>query len=360
MRCVLCHHAYEEVVSYREKTSPAHGTDPDGLQNRTTGQHYLLQFWWVVVRDELDPQVEMMLDLLNDYDISLSGDDISEARQQLETMVGLAGDDPVPVGDVSDITIESEDREIPARAYVPEGEGPFPVVTFFHGGGYVLGSIDIYDNLCRLLATQSECLVVSVDYRLAPEHPWPAALEDCYNATLWLSRNAERFSGDSTRLAVAGDSAGGNLSATVSLLARERGLLDIDCQVLLYPSTAYTEPMDSRAENASGYFLTAKDLIWFVKHYIESPFDAYNPLAFPLQARDLSDLPSAFVLTCGFDPLRDEGIAYANRLRDAGVDVEHTNYESMIHGFLNMEGIVERTYDGIEEIATFLQRELSR
>jgi acetyl esterase len=310
------------------------------------------------VSNEIDPQVEMMLDLLNDYDISLSGDDISEARQQLETMVDLAGDDPVPVGDVSDFTIESEEREIPARAYVPEGEGPFPVVAFFHGGGFVLGSIDIYDNLCRLLAMQSECLVVSVGYRLAPEHPWPAALEDCYDATLWLSRNADRFSGDGTRLAVAGDSAGGNLSATVSLLARERGMPDIDRQILLYPSTAYLEPMASRAENASGYFLTAEDLIWFVKQYIESPFDAYNPLAFPLQACDLSELPPAFVLTCGFDPLRDEGIEYGDRLRNAGVDVEHTNYESMIHGFLNMEGIIDRTHDGIEEIAAYLHREL--
>jgi acetyl esterase len=312
------------------------------------------------VSSELDPQVEVMLDLLNEYDISLSGDDVSEARQQLETMVGLAGDDPVPVGDVSDITIDAEDREIPARAYIPEGEGPFPTVAFFHGGGFVLGSIDIYDNLCRLLATHAECVVVSVGYRLAPEHPWPAALKDCYDATMWLSRNADRFSGDGTRLAVAGDSAGGNLSATVSLLARERGMPDIDCQVLLYPSTAYLEPMASRAENASGYFLTSEDLVWFVKHYVEDVFDAHNPLAFPLQARDLSDLPKAFVLTCGFDPLRDEGIAYADRLRDAGVDVEHTNYESMIHGFLNMEEIVDRTHDGIEEIASYLQRTLDQ
>lgn len=154
---------------------------------------------------ELDPQADVLLDLLNDHDITLSGDDVSKARQQLEAMVDLAGDDPIPVGGVSDFSIDAEDRELPARAYVPDGEGPFPVVAFFHGGGFVLGSIDAYDNLCRLLAEQSECLVVSVGYRLAPEHPWPAALEDCYDATLWLSRNADRFSGDGTRLAVAGD-----------------------------------------------------------------------------------------------------------------------------------------------------------
>ena len=309
------------------------------------------------MRGDLDPQVEMLLGLLNEYDISLSGD-VEESRQQLDTMMDLAGDDPVSVGEVADVTIPAEGRELPARAYVPDGEGPFSTVAFFHGGGFVLGSLDGYDNFCRLLAKRAESLVVSVDYRLAPEHPWPAALEDTYAATRWLSANAERFSGDSNRLAVAGDSAGGNLSATVSLLARERGMPDIHGQILLYPATTYLEPMESRAENASGYFLTAEDLVWFVKHYIENELDAYNPLAFPLSARDLSDLPPAFVLTCGFDPLRDEGVAYANRLREAGVAVEHTNYESMIHGFLNMEGIVDRSSDGIDAVAAYLRNEL--
>lgn len=309
------------------------------------------------MRGDLNPQVESLLDLLNDYDISLSGD-VAESRQQLDTMMGLAGDDPVEVGTVSDISIPAEDHDLPARAYVPDGEGPFPTVAFFHGGGFVLGSLDGYDNLCRLLARRSECLVVSVDYRLAPEHPWPAALEDAYAATDWLASNAEQFSGDGSRLAVAGDSAGGNLAATVSLLARERGMPNIDRQVLLYPATAYLEPMDSRAENASGYFLTAEDLLWFVSQYIEDELDAHNPLAFPLAARDLSDLPPAFVLTCGFDPLRDEGTAYADRLREAGVDVEHTNYESMIHGFLNMEGIVDCAHDGIDEVVAYLCDEL--
>jgi acetyl esterase len=184
------------------------------------------------------------------------------------------------------------------------------------------------------------------------------ALKDAYAATRWLASNAERFSGDGNRLAVAGDSAGGTLSATVSLLARERGMPDIDRQILLYPATTYLEPMASRAENASGYFLTAEDLVWFVKQYIDDELDAHNPLAFPLSARDLSNLPPAFMLTCGFDPLRDEGIAYADRLREAGVAVEHENYESMIHGFLNMEGIVDRAHDGIDDIAASLRDEL--
>jgi acetyl esterase len=306
------------------------------------------------MKGDLDPQVENLLDLLNDYDISLSGD-VAESRQQLDTMMGLAGDDPVDVGTVAEFAVPSEERDLPARAYVPEGEGPFATVAFFHGGGFVLGSLDGYDNLCRLLARRSGCLVVSVDYRLAPEHPWPAALEDAYAATNWLANNAERFSVDGRRLAVAGDSAGGNLAATVSLLARERGMPDIDAQVLLYPATAYLQAMDSRAENASGYFLTAEDLLWFLDQYVENELDAHNPLAFPLSARDLSELPPAFVMTCGFDPLRDEGIAYADRLREAGVEVEHTNHESMVHGFLNMEDIVDRAHDGIDEVAAYLR-----
>jgi acetyl esterase len=308
------------------------------------------------MKGDLDPQVETLLDLLNDHDISLSGD-VAASRQQLDTMMGLAGDDPVAVGTVADITIPAEDHDLAARAYVPEGEGPFATVAFFHGGGFVLGSLDGYDNLCRLLARRSGCLVVSIDYRLAPEHPWPAALKDAYTATRWLANNAARFSGDGSRLTVAGDSAGGNLAATVSLLARERGMPDIDSQILLYPATAYLEAMDSRAENAAGYFLTAEDIVWFVKQYLDTELDAHNPLAFPLSARDLSELPPAFVMTCGFDPLRDEGIAYADRLREAGVEVEHTNYESMIHGFLNMEGIVDRAHDGIDEVAAYLDEE---
>lgn len=324
------------------------------------------------LRGELNPQIEQLLELLSKYDTTLTAGTVEEARQQHDAMMELAGGDPVAVGAISDFTIETENREIPARMYVPAGDGPFPTVAYYHGGGFVLGNIESHDNLCRLLAARSECVVVSVEYRLAPEHPWPAGLEDCYATAKWLEANAEELSDDidgrspaaggasllSGSLAVAGDSAGGNLAATVSLLARERGMPDIDCQLLLYPTTAYLEPMPSRAQNASGYILTASDLLWFLEQYVTREIDAYNPLAFPLQARDLSRLPPAFVMTCGFDPLRDEGITYAERLRKAGCDVQHSNYESMVHGFLNMDGLIDRTEDGINETAAYLQRKL--
>ena len=308
------------------------------------------------VRGDLDEHVQNMLDLLNDYGITLSADEVAEARNQLEVMVNLAGGDPVEVGVVEDVSIqglEDDQDPIPARVYAPEGEGPSPTVAFFHGGGFVLGDVDTHDNLCRLLCDRAEAVVVSVDYRLAPEHPWPAALKDCYAGTQWAARNAADFGGDPDRLVVAGDSAGGNLAATVSLMAEARGMPDISRQLLLYPATTYMDPMPSRSENGSGFFITARDMLWFVQHYIADELDAHHPWAFPMNARQdaLAETPPAYVTTCGYDPLRDEGHAYATRLAEAGVDVTYSNHETMIHGFLNMEGIVDYAYEGIDEVA---------
>jgi acetyl esterase len=307
------------------------------------------------VRGELDEHVENMIDLLNDYDIELKQDTVEEARNQLQIMVDLAGGDPVDVDTVEDVEIPSEEEgqdAIPARVYAPDGED-LPTVAFYHGGGFVLGSIDTHDNLCRLLANRAEAVIVSIGYRLAPEHPWPAAIKDCYSGTRWAASTADEYGGDTSRLVVAGDSAGGNLAAVISLMAEERGMPDISRQLLLYPATTYMEPMPSRQENGSGYFITAHDLLWFAGHYIDDEVNAHHPWAFPMNARteDLAELPPAYVMTCGYDPLRDEGHAYAERLHEAGVDVEYRNNETVIHGFLNMEAIVDYTYEGIEQVA---------
>lgn len=300
-------------------------------------------------KSELDPNVERMLEILNEYDISLSDEDVEEARSQLRTLVSLGTAEPVDVPEVRDETIQGPVGEIPVRIYRPSD--PEGILVFYHGGGFVTGSIDTHDNLTRLIADRSDALVVSVDYRLAPENPFPAAVKDAYAAAEWAAGDTLDAPG---KVAVAGDSAGGTLSAVVSLMARDRGMPEIDAQLLLYPATSYLDPMPSRAENGSGYFLTAEDLVWFANHYIEDEIDARHPYAFPLQARDLGGLPPAYVMTCGYDPLRDEGYSYAERLREDGVEVRHTNYGSMIHGYLDMEGIVDRTYDGVAEIADYL------
>jgi acetyl esterase len=294
-------------------------------------------------RGELDPQVKSVLDMVNQAEISLSDGTPQEGREMMERMAGMATADPVDVDSVREETTGEGDDGVPVRVYEPE-DAPATVV-FFHGGGFVVGSLETHDSLCRLLADRSGLRVVSVDYRLAPEHPFPSAVEDAYEATKWA---ANRYDG---AVGVAGDSAGGTLSAVVSLIARDRGMPDVDHQTLLYPATAYDEPMPSRSENASGYFLEASDMMWFASLYVGSDIHARNPYAFPLRASDHTDLPRAHVVTAGYDPLRDEGAEYARVLDEAGNDVTHTHYPSLVHGFLNMEGLVDRAYDAVDEVA---------
>lgn len=290
-------------------------------------------------RGELDPQVESVLDMVEEFDVSFSEQTPEEARAMLETVTQMSTAEPVEIEDV----YEEEANGVPVRVYEPDG-APATVV-FFHGGGFVVGSLDTHDALCRMIADESGLRVVSVDYRLAPEYPFPAAVEDAYDATEWAANEYDGGTG------VAGDSAGGTLSAVVCLMARDRGLPEIDHQTLVYPATAYDRPMESRAQNASGYFVEAADLVWFFNNYIDSTVHTANPYAFPMRACSFEGVAPAHVLTAGYDPLRDEGAEYARRLRDDGVDVTYTNYGSMVHGFLNMEALVDRAYDGVDEIA---------
>lgn len=296
---------------------------------------------------ELDPQTEALLETLGEGitppTFTLS---VPEGREMLDELFAVT--DPEPVGEVMDTTIQGPAEEIPLRIYAPEGESPHPVLVFFHGGGWVRGSLDGYDGLCRRLTNRAEAIVVSVDYRRAPEDPFPAGFEDCYAATEWAAEYAADLGGDPDRIAVGGDSAGGNLTAAVTLAARDRDGPDLDHQLLIYPATnsPLVRHFDSYDENESGYLLELDSVEWYLEQYVDDA-DHGNQYAFPLRARDLSGLPPATVVTAGFDPIRDEGIAYAERLAEDGVDLEHMHYESQIHAFVSL---YEHLDDGVEAI----------
>lgn len=266
---------------------------------------------------------------------------------------------PEDVARVDDRTIPGPAGEIPVRLYEPEGEAPFPVVVFFHGGGWVIGDIESHDMTCRALANAAGCVVVSVGYRLAPEHKFPAPLDDCYAAAQHVSQRASDFNADASRLAVGGDSAGGNLAAAVALVARDRGGPDIRFQLLVYPVTNYAFDTASYRDNATGYLLTTDSMKWFWDHYLRDESDGADPLASPLRASDLTRLPPALVITAEFDPLRDEGEAYAGRLRAAGVRVTATRYDGQIHGFFSMPGIFPASRKALDEAGAALRAALA-
>lgn len=281
---------------------------------------------------ELDPAVQ---ELLDGIDLPpRPAQTVEASRRALDAV--LIRDQPVePVGEVREFEIPVEDGGIRVRGYVPDGTGPFPVLVYFHGGGWVRGNIDTHDDLCRMLTNAVGCAVLSVDYRLAPEHPFPRPLEDAYTAVEWAVQYADLLDGDPDVVAVGGDSAGGNLAAAVSLEARDFGGPRIAAQLLLYPITNYAFDTDSYEENAEGYLLTKRGMQWYWEHYLERELDGHHPYASPLQARDVSGLPPAVVVTAGYDPLRDEGAAYADRLESAGVSVHHAHYDAMHHAFIS-------------------------
>ena len=252
----------------------------------------------------------------------------------------LAGE-PVDVHAVENRTIFSSKSDIPVRIYHPSAAtAPLPVLVYFHGGGWVIGDIDTHDDVCRSLCRQSESVVVSVDYRLAPEHKFPAAVDDCIAATQWVVDNANELGIDTNRLAVGGDSAGGSLSAIVTQWARDNNGPDIKFQLLIYPATDMTMSYPSIKTYSEGYRLTQAAMDWFIDHYMRNEEDKRDVKASPLFADDFTNLPKALIMTAGFDPLVDEGKAYADKLQAAGVAVEYICYDGMIHGFFAMAGVL--------------------
>jgi acetyl esterase/lipase len=278
-----------------------------------------------------------------------------EARRQMARRA--APEQQVASVGIDDRAVPGPGGDVPARIYTPEGAGPFGALVYYHGGGWVLGNIAMTDLPCRLLAKASGCVVVSVDYRLAPEYKFPAPAEDCYAAVKWLSDNAASLNCDPSRIAVGGTSAGGNLAAAAALMARDRGGPPIAFQLLIYPATRRELDTNSHRQFASDnyYILSRADMEWFWNHYLANPADAANPYACPDRAVTLKSLPPAFTITAEFDPLRDEGEAYAARLREDGVPSVLKRYNGVTHGFFGMPLQVDQAKHAIEEAAAALR-----
>jgi acetyl esterase len=304
----------------------------------------------------LDPQAKAILDPLSAAPLDITSLEPAVVRQ-LFTSIGPE-QTPEEIARVENRTIPGPAGDLPIRIYTPDGSGPFGVLVYFHGGGFVICDLDTHDGTGRALANGAGCVVVSVDYRLAPEAKFPAAPEDCYAATAWVAKNASELGADAGRLAVAGDSAGGNLAAVVAQMARERGGPRIVHQLLVYPVTDYSFETDSYRENAEGYLLSRDMMQWFWRQYLPTEEDGANPMASPLRASDLSGLPDATVITAGYDPLRDEGEAYAARLREAGVSTALERYEGMFHGFFAMPGHLDAARHAVDFASAALRRAL--
>ncbi len=290
----------------------------------------------------VDPQIQGMLDLLaglNAPPLSSQGPQAARAGFEQLTVGMRVPEMLTPVASTQDVTIAGPAEPLHARIYRPEsGAGDaLPTVLFIHGGGFVIGSVETHDNQARSICQATRSVVVSLDYRLAPETKWPGAVEDSYAALLWTAEHIGELGGDPDRLAVAGDSAGGNLAAVTALLARDSGP-SLCAQLLIYPAVDFDpeHPYPSRIDNAEGYFLTADDMEWFSGNYMPVNADPHDPRLSPLRAPSLSGLPPAVVLTAEFDPLRDEGEAYAAALAAAGVEVRQHRFDGLIHGFFDL------------------------
>jgi len=304
----------------------------------------------------LDPQAKQIIDATLALGLPpMEQMTPAQARDSMRSRTAALG--PVEdVAGVADHRVPVDNGTIAVRCYTPAGPGPFPAHVFYHGGGWVIGDIETHDGICRSIANAAGCVVASVDYRLAPEHKYPVAVEDAFAALSWVAENGARIGADSSRLTVGEDSAAGNLAAAVALLSRDRGGPPLALQVLVYPVTQHGFETASYRELADGYLLTRNAMRWFWNHYLRRPEDGMEPLASPLLARSLHGLPPALVITAEYDPLRDEGEAYAARLREAGVPVTVTRYPGMIHGFLRMINAVDKARAARDEIAASLRK----
>jgi acetyl esterase len=307
----------------------------------------------------LDPGAQTVLDL-----IAAAGRppyetlQPNEVRKLYAASRNVLAPDPPPVSETRELEAPGPHGAIPVRSYRPMGvefDSVLPALIFFHGGGFVIGSRDTHDIVCRHLTNTAGCAVFSVEYRMGPEHKFPAAVDDALAATAWTIESADRLRVDRSRIAVGGDSAGGNLAAVVSLLARDRGLTELRLQLLIYPAVELGMLHDSHNRYAEGYLLTRANQRWFLGHYLRSEQDKADWRASPLRAPSLKGVPAAWILTAGYDPLCDEGEAYAERLQEEGVPAVHRRYPGQIHGFVTMGKIIPEAMRALDEAAAALK-----
>lgn len=310
----------------------------------------------------LHPQARALIDLMAERGVPPTHMLTPEAaRAAYRDRRALTQPDPPAVAGVRDLRADTGGGGITLRMYRPLGssdKNPLPALIYFHGGGWVMGDLDTHDVLCRELANASGCAVIAVDYRLGPEHRFPAAVDDALAATRWIHANASALALDAGRLAVGGDSAGGNLAAVVAIAARDTGDLPIAFQLLIYPATDMRGGHASRTSNGEGYVLTKKTMDYFQGHYLGSPGAEQDWRASPLLCTDLTRLPPTLVVTAGYDPLRDEGMDYAQTLTLAGNKVSHICFERQIHGFITMGRVLDEAQSAVAICASELRRAL--
>lgn len=308
----------------------------------------------------LHPQAEVLLQAIDAQDAPPWNEvPMDEARQTYVVGCRAGAGDVVVVHDTVELNLPLPGRTIAARLYRPSSAAQLPLIVHFHGGGFVLGDLDSHDNLCRRLCRDTGALVLSVNYRLAPEHPFPAAINDALDAVLWALDNISAWGGDSERMILSGDSAGANLAAVTAIRMRDQGKSPALGQILLYPvmDTAMNTP--SYEKLAEGYRLSKSLMAWYFELYLPKPTDRKHAYAAPLSADNLSNLPPTLIVTAGFDPLCDEGVAYAKRLKDDGTPVTHSHYPAMIHAFCNMSGVLDEGSQAMDEVSAWAVRQLS-
>ena len=317
--------------------------------------------------EELDPDMAAVVDEIGALGLPEWHELSVEAARRVEDEV-FSGDPEPPVADVRELAFDGPHGEVPVRVYRPEAAvdasaggdtAPVRTLVHFHGGGWTLGTLGSIDGPCRELATRAHAVVVSVDYRLAPEHPFPVAVDEAAAAVAWVADSAAAFGADPDRLGVSGTSAGATLALAAALHAREfEEPAEPAGQFLLYPIAGDDFETDSYRENADGPLLTRADMRWFFERYLRSPVDARNPFAVPLRAADLGDLPPATVVTAGFDPLRDDGVALAERFEREGTPVEHRHYPAMAHGFCSLSDRVAAAETALSAVARDVRERL--